>query len=251
MTQDHRALSDKQRDTLRLLLAGHDAKSIARHLGLSVHTVNERLRDARRKLGASSSREAARLLRDSEGDTPHFVADNELGDAPCPPATAEFAASTARPPIGRPAVWIAGGLAMSLIAFAVFTLSGAPPVADAPPVPASEPSVPVESAVVQSTRRWLALVDAFDWPQSWQATGQSFRTLNTAALWKTVSLKVRVPFGAVQSRTFISEDDVPTPPLGNKVVKFRTRFAGKGEAVETLALVREGGDWRVVGYYIE
>lgn len=70
MPQGHRALTDKEKQTLRLLLSGHDAKSMARHLGLSVHTVNERLRDSRRKLSASSSREAARLLRDAEGPAP-------------------------------------------------------------------------------------------------------------------------------------------------------------------------------------
>ncbi len=60
-----------------LLLAGHDAKSVARDLGLSVHTVNDRLRDARRKLGVSSSREAARILADAEHKNPEFYADKK------------------------------------------------------------------------------------------------------------------------------------------------------------------------------
>src|SRR3954452_4446020 len=56
------SLSDRERQTLRLLGQGHEAKSIASALDLSVHTVNERLRAARRKMGVSSSREADRLL---------------------------------------------------------------------------------------------------------------------------------------------------------------------------------------------
>lgn len=56
------ALTEREKETLRLLAAGHDAKSAAVQLGLSVHTVNERLRAARRKLGVSSSRAAARRL---------------------------------------------------------------------------------------------------------------------------------------------------------------------------------------------
>ena len=44
-------LSEREKEALRLLLVGHDAKSIATMLGLSVHTINDRLRDARRKLG--------------------------------------------------------------------------------------------------------------------------------------------------------------------------------------------------------
>ncbi len=61
-------LSDREREVLGLLLQGHEIKSIAAMLGFSVHAVNERLRDARRKLGASSSREAAR--RYFGGQTP-------------------------------------------------------------------------------------------------------------------------------------------------------------------------------------
>ena len=41
-------LTEKEKQALRLLVSGHDAKSMARQLGLSVHTINERLRDARR-----------------------------------------------------------------------------------------------------------------------------------------------------------------------------------------------------------
>ena len=45
MTEGIKALTDKEKETLRLILRGHDAKSSARELGLSVHTINERLRD--------------------------------------------------------------------------------------------------------------------------------------------------------------------------------------------------------------
>jgi DNA-binding CsgD family transcriptional regulator len=72
MHEGRQTLSEREIETLRLLLAGHDAKSCARTLGLSVHTVNDRLRDARRKLGVSSSREAARLLAKAEEMAPNF-----------------------------------------------------------------------------------------------------------------------------------------------------------------------------------
>ncbi len=56
------ALTDKELEILRLLAAGHTVKSIAAELGRSESSINERLRDARRKTGVSSSRELARLL---------------------------------------------------------------------------------------------------------------------------------------------------------------------------------------------
>ena len=64
-------LSDKEREVLRLLARGHDTKSAAATLRLSVHTVNERLREARLKTRAGSSRAAARLL--AEQEDPEFL----------------------------------------------------------------------------------------------------------------------------------------------------------------------------------
>jgi DNA-binding CsgD family transcriptional regulator len=55
-------LSAKEVEVLALIAQGHDAKSAARELTLSTHTIYERLRRAREKLGAANSREAARLF---------------------------------------------------------------------------------------------------------------------------------------------------------------------------------------------
>lgn len=55
-------LTTRECDILRLLASGHTAKTIAAQLGCSETSVNERLRDARRKTGVGSSRELARLL---------------------------------------------------------------------------------------------------------------------------------------------------------------------------------------------
>lgn len=74
-------LTDTEKETLRLIVRGHDAKSTARALDLSVHTINERLRDARRKLEVSSSREATRRLFAHEKGTPEKLGDTQLGDA--------------------------------------------------------------------------------------------------------------------------------------------------------------------------
>jgi len=59
-------LNDAERQVLQLLAEGHTAKSVANELGSTPAAVNERLREARRKTGASSSRELARLLKSQE-----------------------------------------------------------------------------------------------------------------------------------------------------------------------------------------
>jgi len=60
------ALNPAERVVLRLLARGHTAKSVAAAERMTVGAVNERLREARRKTGVSSSRELARLLAAQE-----------------------------------------------------------------------------------------------------------------------------------------------------------------------------------------
>jgi len=254
MAQNHAALTEKEKQTLRLLLAGHDAKSMARHLGLSVHTINERLRDARRKLSASSSKEAARLLRAAEGAHPQSIGDKPFGDA----AAAEAAPQADQPNGGPPArhctVWAIGGLAMISMLIAALALSGAPEAAQNPAEASrtqGQASPAAETAVTQAARQWLALVDAGKWKESWVGTAQSFQSLNSVEAWQSASLSGRVPLGRVLSRRLVSEESIPAPPNGNQLVHFRTDFASKADATETLTLAREGGSWRVVGYFIE
>ncbi len=61
-------LTTGEREVLILLARGHTAKTIATSLGLSVAAVNERLRGARRRTGAGSSRELARRLAQQNRD---------------------------------------------------------------------------------------------------------------------------------------------------------------------------------------
>jgi DNA-binding CsgD family transcriptional regulator len=244
MAEGYQSLTEKEKQTLRLLLSGYDAKSMASYLGLSVHTVNERLRDSRRKMSASSSRAAARQLREAEGVPPELFGDRRLGDA----STAGTMEQAAVPKTGYRAVWIIGGLATMSFALALLALTAPAQISNAPtpaPVAASE------TAGAQAARRWLALVDEGKWQESWAATGQSFRSANTVANWEGASQTARVPLGAVRVRVLESDVDAPTPPAGHRVVRFKSEFANKPEAIETLALVREDGSWKVVGYYID
>ncbi|WP_225207537.1 helix-turn-helix domain-containing protein [Novosphingobium huizhouense] len=254
MTGNYQALSEKEKETLRLLLAGHDAKSMARHFGLSVHTVNERLREARRKLAVSSSREAARLLHEIEGQAPQSFGDRALGDV---------AAQDQRQPLVPPAGesgqrgrtgWIAGGIAMLLsltLAAALAAAGGPVPVAQSasPDADAIAHSA-AETAAVAAARHWLELVDARDWKASYGLTSRSFRTSNTLDGWTQAALGVHDKFGPASSRVLVSAEETPAPPDGNVVVKFRARYTNKPEGSEVLTLVREDGAWKVSGIYV-
>ncbi len=248
VARDLDALTDKEKATLRLIVRGHDAKSAARTLDLSVHTINERLREARRKLAVPSSREAARLLFEAEGDTPEIVGDSEIGEAsPVGHADQGAAPATgARRRIGPAA--ILGVVLMSLtLAIAALSRIGSPTL----PGTAPATQAPANASVVQAATQWLALLDRDDWAGTYRGTGKAFRKLNTEAVWARTSDQVRARFGKVQRRTLLSQEELPAPPAGYQVVKFRAQYANKADAVETVTFEREDGAWKVVGVYVE
>lgn len=55
-------LMERECEVLGLLARGYDIKSAALELSISTSAVTDRLRQARRKLGVTSSREAARKV---------------------------------------------------------------------------------------------------------------------------------------------------------------------------------------------
>ncbi|KPF54685.1 LuxR family transcriptional regulator [Novosphingobium sp. AAP1] len=237
------SLTEKERQVLRLMVRGHDAKSIACRLNLSVHTINERLRDARRKLAVSSSREAARLLFDAEGEPPKNSGDSELGEAPHPgdmeqPGLAERISRRGWIKTGSIAMSLLMGLA-ALVALPLMNASSDP-----------QPAATVETsdpAIIATARRFLELADQHDWAQTYRMTTLRFRKANTQQVWANVSEKVHADLGMAQSRQLLSEQNLPAPPNGYEVVKFRSHFAKKGEVVETVTLEHVDGAWQVAG----
>jgi DNA-binding CsgD family transcriptional regulator len=64
-------LNAAQVETLRHVLAHLSSKEIARIMGVSPHTVDERIRRAIRTLGVSTRVEAARMVAARESDSPY------------------------------------------------------------------------------------------------------------------------------------------------------------------------------------
>ena len=249
------ALTEKEKQTLRLIVRGHDAKSVARSLGLSVHTINERLRDARRKMAVSSSREAARLLFESEGGAPAALSPDLLGDTGIGEAASRVRVDQGKAPIGGAGrvirhPWIIIGVLLMTFALGLLAFFALPQAVSSSPPPAAAAAKP-NPEVMDATRQWLALVDQNRWDDSYRVSGSAFRKLNTVQVWTDVSEKMRASLGAVMLRTFLSEENLPAPPYGYEVVKFRAHYANKPDAVETVTLEREGDAWHVVGMIID
>ncbi|MDR6626366.1 DUF4019 domain-containing protein [Caulobacter segnis] len=257
MNERSQTLTEREKETLRLLLAGHDAKSAASALGLSVHTVNERLREARRKLGVGSSREAARVLARAEG--PNFLGDKQLEVAQAATSGPEHRPSDQRRRLGSPLVWLSGGMVMMLAMVAAVAITMAPhgdgkatsaktPVAYAAADPASD------KAGVEFARSWAKLLDDKRWADSWKTSGAFFQSQIDEARWTETARTLRQSLGAAGSRlvkNVSSARSLPGVPDGDyKIIQFATTFANKADAVETVVLARESGDWKIYGYFI-
>lgn len=255
-------LTEKEKEALRLLLEGHDAKSSAGELDLSVHTINDRLRNARRKLGVSSSREAARILGDAEGQTPQFAAPETfgMGDSDAPDDTAVLT-NTRRAGAFR-STWLAGGmLVMSiLIAAAViaFTVTGddAPRASnDAEPAAQAATENPDAAESLPRAKAFIAELDAGDWSGSWEVAGVMFQSAASAEEWAETVEPVREPLGAVKSRQLTNVNRVstlPGAPEGDyEVLQFRTVFSARpGELTETIVMTMGRDGWEVAGYFV-
>lgn len=135
-------------------------------------------------------------------------------------------------------------LALGLIAFATL------PLITATSATAETTDQVADQQLVDTAREFLALVEQKKWAESYAATGTAFRQLNTLQVWSDVSEQVHARYGKSVSRTLLSQENLPAPPAGYEVVKFRTVYANKAEAVETVTLDREAGRWVVVGVTI-
>jgi hypothetical protein len=102
---------------------------------------------------------------------------------------------------------------------------------------------------------WLALVDAGNYPESWNTAAAYFRNAVPQAGWVSKVGAVRGPLGAVKSRRVASSQathSLPGAPDGDYVViHFATSFEQKADATETVTPMKDpDGHWRVSGYYI-
>jgi DNA-binding CsgD family transcriptional regulator len=79
-------LTDKQREVLDLLIEHKTSKEIARLLGISPHTVDQRIFFAKEKLGAASRNEAAAAYRRLVAASGRMTYENSRIAAPAKPA---------------------------------------------------------------------------------------------------------------------------------------------------------------------
>jgi hypothetical protein len=110
-----------------------------------------------------------------------------------------------------------------------------------------------EKAAQAAAEKWLALVDAGDYGQSYDAAASAFKKALTKEQWIDAVGKARAPLGKLESRRLLGAKfmtELPNAPKGEYVViQYEAKFAS-GPAVETVTPMKDGDAWRVSGYYV-
>ena len=112
-----------------------------------------------------------------------------------------------------------------------------------------------ETQATDAAKAWLKLIDEGKYDESWQQAAAFFRKSVGKGQWKKMVEGVREPLGAVQDRQLDSAkymETLPGAPDGEYVIiQFKTKFANKDSAIETLTPMKDAdGVWRVSGYFI-
>ena len=115
-----------------------------------------------------------------------------------------------------------------------------------------------QTAVDEATKaadRWLKLVDAGDYKQSWDTASSLLKNAVTEDQWAQQVGTARKPLGALVSRKLKSAQyatSLPGAPDGKYVViQYDSVFQNKSAAVETVTpMLDQDGQWRVSGYFI-
>lgn len=113
-----------------------------------------------------------------------------------------------------------------------------------------------ETVAVAAAEKWLTMIDAGEYAQSWTEAADYFKAAVAQSQWEQSLRAVRQPLGGLVSRekkSAASMTTLPGAPDGEYVVmQFATSFANKHSAIETVtAMLGADGSWRVAGYFIK
>jgi hypothetical protein len=113
-----------------------------------------------------------------------------------------------------------------------------------------------EKAAVTVAEKWLVLIDAGKYSESWREAAEYFKSAVKQEQWEQLLQSVRTSLGKMISRklkTKVYQTALPGAPNGQYVViQFETSFENKASVTETITpMFDKDGRWRVSGYYIK
>lgn len=116
---------------------------------------------------------------------------------------------------------------------------------------AAEPNK--EQVAVAAAEKWVALIDAGNYENSWQEGAEYFKGAVSQERWEQLLQAFRKPLGSVIFRKVTSKSyktSLPGVPDGEYVViRYKASYQNKKSAQETITMVLDtDGQWRAVGY---
>lgn len=116
------------------------------------------------------------------------------------------------------------------------------------------PSTAMTPAPDDRAKQWLTLVDDRNYSEAYRQMGAVARDRVASEAWAKTVDGVRIPLGAMSSRTLKDVKMTKTLPGMRDgqyaVIRYDSVFAHKAIAVESVTLVSENGAWSVAGYFI-
>jgi hypothetical protein len=113
-----------------------------------------------------------------------------------------------------------------------------------------------EKKATASAEAWLQLLDQAKYGESWDTAAEYLKNAVEKKDFEKSLGAARKPLGKVTSRELKSQQyatSLPGAPDGEYVViQFKTAFANKKSAIETITpMLDKDGKWRVSGYFIK
>lgn len=165
----------------------------------------------------------------------------------CPPHLPRLPASDAPAPTGRATRCDRRTWLRALPALAAAAWLAAPAAALA--------NVDEVASARSAAALFLAETDRGSHGAAWDLAGAAFRSGVGRNGWQSAAEQVIKPLGALQQRepgSARATRTLPGAPDGEYLLlEYRSRFAAKAAATETVVMQKEAdGQWRVVGYFI-
>lgn len=125
----------------------------------------------------------------------------------------------------------------------------------APAALSGQASAQAERDATAAADRWISLIDAGDFRQSWDEAGAALQGAVAPDQWAATVKRVLDQLGPLQARAHKAATYTTTlpnvPPGEYVVVEYRSEFRNADSAVETVVLQKHAeAGWRVVGFFV-
>jgi hypothetical protein len=113
---------------------------------------------------------------------------------------------------------------------------------------------PAEEEAAAAGRKWLTLLDAEKYEDSWKQAASMFRDQVGHQQWISSLKQFRQPLGGIVTRSVGRIDFTKSlrgaPDADYSIIHFKTDFTNKTAVTERLTLVKENGAWQAAAYAI-